>query len=159
MNLPYECWCESKVAAVVNRFGRFLRSDGSSRDLLDFNFYKCQVAVDDPADILENLFLTLGEVIVAVRVVLVSTAPLGGGTIGGPLSREGTPTKEGTKPTRWVYNWRAGTTITPTTLATVYRGLAARPTVVTRGTSLNFGIVGDSGALRRRRRAERRRLR
>ncbi len=66
------------MAAIVNGFGRFLRSDDSSRNLLNFNFFQCQVAVEDAADVPENIFLTLGEVIVSVRVVLVSTTPFGG---------------------------------------------------------------------------------
>ncbi len=37
-----------------------------------------QLVVEDPADIQENLFLTLGDNIMSVRVVLVSTAPFGG---------------------------------------------------------------------------------
>ncbi len=78
MALSYECWSEGGVAAAVNGFGRYLRADDSSRNLLDLNFFKCQVAVEDPADVPENLFLTLGDHLVSIRVVLASTAPFGG---------------------------------------------------------------------------------
>ncbi len=86
INLPFECWSESRVSALINGFGRYLRTDDGSRNLLDFNFFKCQVAVDDPADIPENLFITLGDFIVNVRVILVSTAPFGGDDRGIPFA-------------------------------------------------------------------------
>ncbi len=50
-NLPYECWTESRVSALVGGFGRYLRIDDSSRLIMEFNYFKCQVAVDDPPDI------------------------------------------------------------------------------------------------------------
>ncbi len=86
MGLPYECWSEGKVSAVVNDFGRYLRADDSSRDLLDINFYKCKVAVEDPADVPENLYLTMGDLLVHIPIVLVSTASFGGDDRGIPFA-------------------------------------------------------------------------
>ncbi len=74
------------MSAVVNGFGRFLRADDCSRNLLDINFYKCQVAVEDPADVPKNLYLTMGDLLVHIPVVLVSTAPFGGDDHGIPFA-------------------------------------------------------------------------
>ncbi len=85
LNLPFEYWTERKVASIVSGFGRYLRADDNSRRLLDINFFLCQVVVEDPADIPENIFLTLGDVIVNVQVLLLSTAPFGGEDRGIPF--------------------------------------------------------------------------
>ncbi len=44
------------------------------------------MAVDDPTDIPKNLFITLGDCIVCVRVSLVSTTPFGGEDRGIPFA-------------------------------------------------------------------------
>ncbi len=87
----------------MNGFGRYLRADEISRRLLDINFFSCQVVVEDPTDIPENIFLTVGEYIVSVLVVLVSTAPFGGDDRGVPFA-DGDPNEGGIKPTAWGVN-------------------------------------------------------
>ncbi len=67
-NLPFECWSKSRVSSIVNDFGRYLRADNSSRNLLELDFFKCQVVIDDPTNIPKKLFITLGDCIVSIRV-------------------------------------------------------------------------------------------
>ncbi len=140
VNLPYECWAENRVSAIINGFGRYLRTDESSRSLLDFNFFKCQVAVDDPADISENLFITMGDIIVNVRVILVTRHP-SEGMIGGSPSRVVTPTKTATKRTRRAGSSLGGSTWRRVRRKTVWWGPATLPTTVTLGTHPRSGTA------------------
>nr|CAD1824259.1 unnamed protein product [Ananas comosus var. bracteatus] len=79
VNLPFECWSESRVASIVNGFGRFLKADENSLNVFDLTSFRCQIAVEDPSDIPENLAITMGDLTVPVTVVLESsTAPFGG---------------------------------------------------------------------------------
>lgn len=55
VNLPFECWSEYRVSVIVNGFGRYLRCDDNSRNMLDLIGFKCQIAVEDISDIPENL--------------------------------------------------------------------------------------------------------
>ncbi len=47
--------------------------------------FRCLIAVDDPSEIPESLSITLGDCIVAVSVILESTAPFGGDDRGTPF--------------------------------------------------------------------------
>ncbi len=85
-NLPFEAWSVNRVAAVVSGFGRFLRADESSINMAELSGFKCIVAVNDLTDIPEQLDITLGDVTVAVRVILESSAPFGGDDRGIPFS-------------------------------------------------------------------------
>nr|CAD1842588.1 unnamed protein product [Ananas comosus var. bracteatus] len=78
VDLPFECWCEARVAAIVNSFGRYLRVDEKSINMLDLIGFRCQIAVDDLAEVPENLAITLGDLVVNVIVQLETSAPFGG---------------------------------------------------------------------------------
>nr|CAD1836534.1 unnamed protein product [Ananas comosus var. bracteatus] len=67
-----------RVSSIVNGFERYLKADNNSLNVLDLICFRCQVAVEDPVDIPENLSLTIGDLIVSVEVQLESTAPFGG---------------------------------------------------------------------------------
>lgn len=87
VNLPFECWSESRVASIVNGFGRFLKADENSLNVFDLTSFRCQIAVEDPSDIPENLAITMGDLTVPVSVVLESsTAPFGGDDRGIPFA-------------------------------------------------------------------------
>lgn len=45
VNLPFECWSESSVSSIVNGFGRYLKVDNNSLNVLDLICFRCQVAV------------------------------------------------------------------------------------------------------------------
>nr|CAD1833963.1 unnamed protein product [Ananas comosus var. bracteatus] len=80
-------WADQKgVATLVNGFGRYLRGDNDSVNMRDLIGFHCQIAVDDPADIPENLAITLGDIIVNVTVIMERTAPFGGDDRGIPLA-------------------------------------------------------------------------
>ncbi len=86
ISLPYECWTEPKVAAIVNGFGRFLRSDDPSSNMFDLTGYRCQIAVDDLSDIPESLVITFGDISITTPVRLESSAPFGGDDRGIPFA-------------------------------------------------------------------------
>ncbi len=85
VNLPYECWYEARVAAIVSCFGRYLMADDATANMRDLTGFRCQIAVDTPADIPESLAISLGEIIVTVNVRLESTSPFGGDDHGTPF--------------------------------------------------------------------------
>ncbi len=41
INLPFECWSSSHVSAIVGGFGRFLRADDNSTNILDMTGFRC----------------------------------------------------------------------------------------------------------------------
>ncbi len=84
--LPYECWTEAGVSAIVNGFERYLRADEASASIHDLSGFCCQVGDDDIADIPETLAITLGDVTVSVTVHLESTVPYGGDDRGTPFA-------------------------------------------------------------------------
>lgn len=86
VNLPFECWSEARVVALVNGFRRYLREDSDSVNIMDLIGFRCQIVVDDPADIPENLAITLGDIIVNVTVIMERTAPFGGDDRGIPFA-------------------------------------------------------------------------
>ncbi len=86
MNLPFECWTESKVSSIVSSFGKFLRSDEGSLNMLDLVGFRCQIAVDEIADIPESFSLTMGDITLPVPVRLESTTPFGGEDRGTPFA-------------------------------------------------------------------------
>ncbi len=85
-NLLFECWSTSKVSAIVSGFGRFLRADPNSINMVDLIGFCCLIAVDDLADIPDNLALTMGDIIVSVSVRIERTAPFGGDDRGTPFA-------------------------------------------------------------------------
>ncbi len=84
-NLPFECWSANRVSAVVNGFGRFLKADDSSTNMMDLTGFRCSVAVDDLADIPEHLAISLGDIVITVPIRIESTAPFGGEDRGIPF--------------------------------------------------------------------------
>ncbi len=48
--------------------GRYFRGDEISVNTLDLIDFRCQVIVDDLADIPENLAITMGDIIISVLV-------------------------------------------------------------------------------------------
>ncbi len=66
------------MSALVNCFGRYLRADAASVNMHDLASFRCQVGVDDPADIPESLAISLGDVVVTVAVRLEGSSPFGG---------------------------------------------------------------------------------
>lgn len=85
INLPFECWSEYRVAAIVNGFGRYLRGDADSLNMRDLIGFRCQIAVDDLADIPESMLLTLGDITITVTIRLERSAPFGGDDRGTPF--------------------------------------------------------------------------
>ncbi len=85
VSLPYECWTEARVSALVSCFGRYLRADDATANLHDLAGFRCEVAVDDASDIPESLAISLGDIVVTVPVRLERTAPFGGDDHGTPF--------------------------------------------------------------------------
>ncbi len=85
VNLPFECWSEARVAAIVSGFGRFLQADDATINFHDLAGFRYQVAVDELVDILDNLAISMGDIVVTVPVRLESTAPFGGDDRGVPF--------------------------------------------------------------------------
>ncbi len=85
-NLPFECWSTPRVSGIVSGFGRFLRVDDNSVNIVDMSGFRCLVAVDDLTDIREHLAISLGDVVITVPVRIESTAPFGGEDRGTPFA-------------------------------------------------------------------------
>ncbi len=83
--LPFECWSEKCVTAMVIGFGRFIRADVNSINLVDLTGFKCLIAVDDLTDIPEHLSISMGDFVVSASVRIESTAPFGGDDRGIPF--------------------------------------------------------------------------
>ncbi len=122
VNLPYECWYEARVAAIVSYFRRYLLADDATANMRDLTGFRCQIAVDSPADIPESLAISLGEIIVTVNVRLEGTSPFGGDDHGTPFS-EGTAAKVGVRRTPSAAPWRGGFLF----LAAMMRGATVGP--------------------------------
>ncbi len=88
-NLPFECWTASRVSAMVCGFGRFLKADEQSIDMMDMFGFRCLIAVDALADVPEHLSVLMGDFVVSVPVRIESTAPFGGEDHGIPLAGGG----------------------------------------------------------------------
>ncbi len=73
------------MSPIVGGFGCFLRADDNSINIVDLTGYRCQVAVDDLADIPEHLTISLGDVVLTVPVRIESTAPFCGDDRGTPF--------------------------------------------------------------------------
>ncbi len=100
VNLPFECWSAHKVSTIVCGFGRFIKADDNSSNMVDMMWYRCLIAVDDLADIPEHLAITLGDVTVTVLVQIDNTAPFGGDDRGIPFT-VATLAKAATRRTPW----------------------------------------------------------
>ncbi len=94
VNLPFECWSEECVTAIVHGFGRFLRADTNSINLVDLIGFRCLIAIDDLTDIPEHLSISMGDLIVFASVRIESTTPFGGDDRGIPFVG-GDPSKAG----------------------------------------------------------------
>lgn len=68
MSLPFECWSTKRVAAIVNGFGRLLRVDDESINMMDISKYRCEIAVDDLREIPQVISITLGDDVIPVVV-------------------------------------------------------------------------------------------
>ncbi len=86
VSLPFECWLASCVSAMVHGFGRFLRADTNSVNMVDLTGFRCLIAVDDPAEIPEHLSISMGDLIVSTAVRIESTVPFGGEHRGIPFA-------------------------------------------------------------------------
>ncbi len=73
------------MTAIVHGFGRFIRADVNSINLVDLIGFKCLIAVDDLADIPEHLSISMGDFITSSPVRIESTAPFGGEDCGIPF--------------------------------------------------------------------------
>ncbi len=78
INLPLECWSVHRVSAILSGFGRFIKADANSINMVDLIGFRCLLAVDDLADIPDNLDITLGDVTVSMHVQIESSAHFGG---------------------------------------------------------------------------------
>ncbi len=85
VSLPFECWSEARVSALVNCFGRFLRADDATVNMHDLAGFRCEVAVDDLSDIPESLAISLGDLVVTVSVRLEGSSSFGGDDRGTPF--------------------------------------------------------------------------
>ncbi len=86
LNLPFECWTANRVSTIVSGFGRFLKADDSTSNLMDLAGYRCSVAVDDLAAIPEYLAISMGDHVIHAPVRIESTAPFGGDDRGIPFA-------------------------------------------------------------------------
>ncbi len=66
-HLPFECWSEKCVTSMVHDFGRYIRADANSINLVDLTGFKCLIAVDDLTDIPKHLSISLGDHVVSAR--------------------------------------------------------------------------------------------
>ncbi len=89
MKLPFECWSEDRVSAMVCGFARFLHADEQSIEFGDLSGFKCLIAVDSLTDIPETLVVSMGDYIVTVPIRIEGTGPFGGEDHGIPLAGEG----------------------------------------------------------------------
>ncbi len=78
VNLPFECWSAARVAALVNGFGRFLHSDDATENFHDLAGFRCEIAMDELADIPDSLSISMADIVVTVPVRLESSTPFGG---------------------------------------------------------------------------------
>lgn len=65
------------MSAIINSFGKNLRGDDNSLNMMDLIAFRCQVAIDDSADIPENLDITLGDITVHVVAQIKKMTPFG----------------------------------------------------------------------------------
>ncbi len=73
------------MSALVNCFGLYLRADAASANMHDLAGFRCQVGVDDLADVPESLAISLGEIVVTVPVRLERSSPFEGDDRGTPF--------------------------------------------------------------------------
>ncbi len=85
-NLPFEWLSANRMSAIVSGFGRFLRADDGSINIVDFTGFRCSIAVDDLADIPEHLEISMGDYVITVPVRIESTTvPLGSAAVVDPI--------------------------------------------------------------------------
>nr|CAD1837335.1 unnamed protein product [Ananas comosus var. bracteatus] len=72
INLPFECWTVTRVAAMVGGFGRFVKADETTKAMTDLRAFRCQITLDSLGDIPHYLSVVLGEELFAVTVHLES---------------------------------------------------------------------------------------
>ncbi len=89
LKLPFECWTEQSVSAMVCGFARFLQADEQSLAFENLSGFKCIVAVDAVVDIPEFLSVSMGDFTVTVPIRIEGTAPFGGEDHGIPLAGGG----------------------------------------------------------------------
>ncbi len=89
LKLPFECWTEDRVSAMVCGFARFLKADEQSLAFDDLSGFKCSIAVDAIVDIPEFLSVSMGDYTVTVPIRIEGTAPFGGDDHGIPLAGGG----------------------------------------------------------------------
>uniref|UniRef100_A0A6V7QSV4 CCHC-type domain-containing protein n=1 Tax=Ananas comosus var. bracteatus TaxID=296719 RepID=A0A6V7QSV4_ANACO len=63
-------WIRSRVAALINGFGRFIKADDETKAMTNFRAFRCQIALDSIYNIPQNLSVIIGEELFPVMVHL-----------------------------------------------------------------------------------------
>lgn len=137
-----ECWSEPRVTSIVNEFNRYLRADENTLNIYVIIGFRCQIAIEDLADILENLAMTMGDISLSIIIHLERTAPFGEGNCGtlfagGDLNENW----KGTKPTHSNVGWQE-VLITWESLVMVNLEIGSLLDMATLGTPQRFKIEG-----------------
>nr|CAD1835019.1 unnamed protein product [Ananas comosus var. bracteatus] len=72
INLPFECWTASRVAALVSGFNRFIKADETTKEMTDLRAFCCQISSTPFETFLKNISIVLGEELFPVMVHLES---------------------------------------------------------------------------------------
>ncbi len=83
-NLPFECWTAARVASMVGGFGRFLRADETTKNMIDLRVYRCWIAVDNVGEIPRRLSIVVGDEVVDISIFLESSERIRGGNVDPP---------------------------------------------------------------------------